>query len=115
MWWRQQTIPKPPSQASGRRHWGCKTVSTTANFFDLGGHSLLVVQVQRQMRDALARDIAITDIFRFPTVRALGDPSGRMRQTKTSLMPHPWCGPGCSTAGANGAAVIGMKDTTRRH
>jgi acyl carrier protein len=50
---------------------GVKTVSTTANFFDLGGHSLLVVQVQRQMRDALARDIAITDIFRFPTVRAL--------------------------------------------
>ena len=50
---------------------GVKTVSTTANFFDLGGHSLLVVQVQRQMRDALGRDIAITDIFRFPTVRAL--------------------------------------------
>ena len=50
---------------------GMDAVSTTANFFDLGGHSLLVVQVQRQMRDALARDIAITDIFRFPTVRAL--------------------------------------------
>jgi acyl carrier protein len=50
---------------------GVQTVSTTANFFDLGGHSLLVVQVQRQMRDALAREIAITDIFRFPTVRAL--------------------------------------------
>ena len=50
---------------------GVQTVSTTANFFDLGGHSLLVVQVQRQLRDALARDIAITDIFRFPTVRAL--------------------------------------------
>lgn len=50
---------------------GVKTVSTTANFFDLGGHSLLVVQVQRQMRDALARDIAITDIFRFPTVKTL--------------------------------------------
>ena len=59
---------------------GVKTVSTTANFFDLGGHSLLVVQVQRQMRDVLARDIAITDIFRFPTVRALaahlGDTGG---------------------------------------
>jgi natural product biosynthesis luciferase-like monooxygenase protein len=50
---------------------GVQSVSTTANFFDLGGHSLLVVQVQRQMRDALGRDIAITDIFRFPTVRAL--------------------------------------------
>lgn len=59
---------------------GVQTVSTTANFFDLGGHSLLVVQVQRQMRDALRRDIAITDIFRFPTVRALaahlGDAGG---------------------------------------
>ena len=50
---------------------GVQTVSSTANFFDLGGHSLLVVQVQRQMRDALSRDIAITDIFRFPTVRTL--------------------------------------------
>jgi len=59
---------------------GVQAVSSTANFFDLGGHSLLVVQVQRQMRDALARDIAITDIFRFPTVRALaahlGDAGG---------------------------------------
>ena len=53
------------------RALGVNTVSTTANFFDLGGHSLLVVQVQRQMRDALIRDIAITDIFRFPTVQAL--------------------------------------------
>ena len=50
---------------------GLKTVPPTANFFDLGGHSLLVVQVQRQMRAALGRDIAITDLFRFPTVRSI--------------------------------------------
>ena len=46
-------------------------LSALDSFFEVGGHSLLVVQVQRQMRTALARDIAITDIFRFPTVRAL--------------------------------------------
>jgi acyl-coenzyme A synthetase/AMP-(fatty) acid ligase/acyl carrier protein len=50
---------------------GVPEVSVTANFFDLGGHSLLVVQVQRQMKEALGRDIAITDLFRFPTVRSL--------------------------------------------
>ncbi|MBF9029166.1 LLM class flavin-dependent oxidoreductase [Rhodobacterales bacterium HKCCE3408] len=50
---------------------GLRSVPLTANFFDLGGHSLLVVQVQRQLKDALGRDIAITDMFRFPTVRSL--------------------------------------------
>ena len=50
---------------------GVPEVSVTGNFFDLGGHSLLVVQVQRQMKERLGRDVAITDLFRFPTVRAL--------------------------------------------
>jgi natural product biosynthesis luciferase-like monooxygenase protein len=50
---------------------GLDSVSVTDNFFDLGGHSLLVVQVQRQMKERLARDIAITDLFRFPTIRSL--------------------------------------------
>lgn len=54
-----------------REALGLADVSATANFFDLGGHSLLVVQVQRQLKAALDRDIAITDLFRFPTIRLL--------------------------------------------
>lgn len=50
---------------------GLKEVSVTDNFFDLGGHSLLVVQVQRRLKEKLGRDIAITDVFRFSTVRAM--------------------------------------------
>ncbi|MGC4025587.1 MAG: LLM class flavin-dependent oxidoreductase [Mesorhizobium sp.] len=50
---------------------GLEEISVTENFFDLGGHSLLVVQVQRRMKERFAREIAITDIFRFPTVRAI--------------------------------------------
>ena len=41
------------------------------NFFDLGGHSLLAVRVHRRLRQAVGRELAITDLFRFPTVRAL--------------------------------------------
>jgi natural product biosynthesis luciferase-like monooxygenase protein len=41
------------------------------NFFDLGGHSLLMVQVQQQLKAALGRDLSITDLFRFPTIRSL--------------------------------------------
>lgn len=41
------------------------------NFFDLGGHSLLTVQVQGRLRRQLDRQVALTDLFRFPTVRTL--------------------------------------------
>ncbi len=41
------------------------------NFFDLGGHSLLAIQLLRSLKERLQRDIAITDVFRFPTVQAL--------------------------------------------
>ncbi len=60
---------------------GIAHVSVTGNFFDLGGHSLLVVQVQRQMKERLGRDIAITDIFRFPTVRSIAAHLGKVAGT----------------------------------
>jgi acyl carrier protein len=50
---------------------GLPQVGTTDNFFDLGGHSLLVVQVQRRLREACGREVSITDMFRLPTIKAL--------------------------------------------
>jgi acyl carrier protein len=52
-------------------------VGSRDNFFDLGGHSLLAVQAHRRLRDALGRDLSITDIFRFPTIQSLGAYLGR--------------------------------------
>ncbi len=46
-------------------------VGLNENFFDLGGHSLLAVRLHRQLCDAFELDLAITDIFRFPTVKSL--------------------------------------------
>ncbi|WLQ16679.1 amino acid adenylation domain-containing protein [Hahella aquimaris] len=40
------------------------------NFFDLGGHSLLLAQVQRQLSDAFGRPVAMVDLFANPTVAA---------------------------------------------
>ena len=50
---------------------GLSEVGVNDNFFDLGGHSLLVVQVQRRLREASGREVSITDMFRFPTIRGL--------------------------------------------
>ncbi|HKN83842.1 MAG TPA: phosphopantetheine-binding protein, partial [Pyrinomonadaceae bacterium] len=46
-------------------------VSLNDNFFDLGGHSLLMIQVQGKLRAALKRNIAITELFKYPNVSDL--------------------------------------------
>ncbi|NMM08038.1 MupA/Atu3671 family FMN-dependent luciferase-like monooxygenase [Polaromonas sp.] len=50
---------------------GRSNVGTADNFFDLGGHSLLVVQVQRRLHEACGREVSLTDMFRLPTIQAL--------------------------------------------
>lgn len=47
------------------------SVSRTANFFDLGGHSLMVIQVQRRLKAATGHEIPIIDMFSHPTIRGL--------------------------------------------
>jgi amino acid adenylation domain-containing protein len=42
-------------------------------FFELGGHSLKVGQLHARLRDALGRDVPVTDLFRFPTVASLAE------------------------------------------
>jgi amino acid adenylation domain-containing protein len=46
-------------------------VGINDNFFDLGGHSLLLLQVQSRLRQSLKRDVAIVDLFAYPTIAAL--------------------------------------------
>jgi amino acid adenylation domain-containing protein len=41
------------------------------NFFDLGGHSLLLVRLHMKLREFFGSSLTITDLFRFPTVGAL--------------------------------------------
>jgi amino acid adenylation domain-containing protein len=41
------------------------------NFFDLGGHSLLLVQIHNQLQTQLQRSIPIIDLFKYPTIHTL--------------------------------------------
>jgi acyl carrier protein len=41
------------------------------NFFDLGGHSLLVVKVHVKLQQVFQREISIVDMFRLPTIESL--------------------------------------------
>ena len=46
-------------------------VSVHDNFFDLGGHSLVVLQIQSKLREVLHRDIPIVAMFEHPTISSL--------------------------------------------
>ncbi|MUG94913.1 amino acid adenylation domain-containing protein [Scytonema sp. UIC 10036] len=41
------------------------------NFFDLGGHSLNVLQVYSKLREVFRAKLSITDLFKYPTINSL--------------------------------------------
>lgn len=49
------------------------TVGVLDNFFDVGGHSLLVVRLHRRLRQVLSAPVTLTDLYRYPTVRGLAE------------------------------------------
>ncbi len=50
---------------------GTAEVGREDNFFDLGGHSLLLFQVKARLGESLGREVSILDLFQLPTVAAL--------------------------------------------
>ncbi|MBO6934369.1 MAG: LLM class flavin-dependent oxidoreductase [Deltaproteobacteria bacterium] len=50
---------------------GVEKIGSKESFFELGGHSLLAVQAHRELKQALGVEMAITDIFQYPTLGAL--------------------------------------------
>ncbi|MCZ0976162.1 phosphopantetheine-binding protein [Streptomyces albulus] len=52
---------------------GRQRVGTHDHFFDLGGNSLLVRQLQVRLHDALGTDVPVVELFARPTVGALAD------------------------------------------
>lgn len=50
---------------------GVEDVGIHDNFFDLGGHSLLVVLLHNRLKDLFSQELSIVDLFRHPTVASL--------------------------------------------
>ena len=46
-------------------------VSIYSNFFDMGGHSLLMIQIHAALKAVTNRPIAVTDLFKYPTIASL--------------------------------------------
>jgi aryl carrier-like protein len=52
---------------------GAEKVGLHDNFFDLGGHSILLIEASSKLRLALDRELSVVDMFRHPTVSAMAE------------------------------------------
>jgi amino acid adenylation domain-containing protein len=48
-------------------------VGVQDNFFNLGGHSLLLIRVNNLLREALRIELPVVELFKYPTVSALAE------------------------------------------
>ncbi|MCA1567667.1 MAG: phosphopantetheine-binding protein [Acidobacteria bacterium] len=58
-------------------------VGVNDNFFDLGGHSLLIIQVHGKLLDRLKKEFPVVDLFRYPTVELLARHLDREQGTRS--------------------------------
>jgi amino acid adenylation domain-containing protein len=70
--------------AAWREALGLESVGVDDSFFDIGGHSLLVVQVHRRLIP-LFPGLAVVDLFRYPTISALAGYLSREKVDQISL------------------------------
>jgi amino acid adenylation domain-containing protein len=54
-----------------RETLGVEHVGANDNFFDLGGHSLLLAKVHNRLEAVLPHPVSFIDLFRYPSIRSL--------------------------------------------
>ena len=68
-------VPRTPLERTIAGIWkevlAIEEVGVEDAFFDLGGHSLLLLRVHKKLVLELAVSLSLTDLFRYPTVSAL--------------------------------------------
>jgi hypothetical protein len=62
-------------------------VGVTDNFFDVGGNSLLMVQIHGRLKEKIQRDLEVLELFRNPTIRAMAAYLGQEEAAPASVQP----------------------------
>ncbi|MBD2298139.1 non-ribosomal peptide synthetase [Nostoc sp. FACHB-190] len=55
------------------------------NFFDLGGHSLLMLKINNQLRTMLQQDISVVTLFQHPTIYSLAQYLSQTTENETAF------------------------------
>ncbi|MFL6236839.1 MAG: amino acid adenylation domain-containing protein, partial [Thermoanaerobaculia bacterium] len=114
---RAQAAPESPVEEQIAAVWrevlGVERVGVTDNFFDVGGHSLLLVRLHSRLQEALGREISLMELFNHPNIRSQADHLGGGRApvaappVRPARAPRP-LEPEEDEAPAGGIAIVGM-------
>jgi len=52
---------------------GLDKVGVNDNFFEVGGHSFLMIEIRNKIGELLGKKISVLDLFRYPTIGSLTD------------------------------------------
>ncbi len=66
---------------------GIGKIDVHDNFFDIGGHSILMVQVHVKLQENVNKDLTMVDLLRYTTIRSLADYLSADQPTKVDLQP----------------------------
>ena len=99
------------------RFFGLDKVSIEETFFDLGGHSLMLIQMHRELQEVLKLDFPVVAIFEHPTIRALAkhlsQPASNMAENVQHLREFAQRQKDCADAVAGKAEEVGR--SVKRH
>jgi amino acid adenylation domain-containing protein len=90
---------------------GVERVGLHDNFFDLGGHSFLLIKVHGRLREAVRQDISMVDLFKYPTVHSLAQYLNPEQGESEPTRPQPGrneTGRPAATHPSSAVAIIGM-------
>ncbi|HEU5383698.1 MAG TPA: amino acid adenylation domain-containing protein [Ktedonobacteraceae bacterium] len=69
---------------------GLHTVSVQDNFFEIGGHSLLLLRVATHIRARLQTEISVIDLFKYPTITTLANYLSQRQRKPTPSPTSPY-------------------------
>jgi acyl carrier protein len=61
-----------------------ETIGSYDNFFDIGGHSLLLLQIRRRLQQSFSRDIPLIELFKHTNISSLAK---YLSQNEQQVMP----------------------------
>ena len=88
-----------------QRAFGVSDVGIDENFFDLGGHSLLLIRVHALLCRELARELSVVDVFSNPTIRKL---ASALETSEQPAAPVHVVRAARQRAASDAIAIIGM-------
>lgn len=86
---------------------GLGSIGANDNFFDLGGDSLLLTHTLGKINRTLGLDLAMADLFSYPTIRSLSEHIDRAGRSE-NVAPAAVAGVAHASRASNDIAIIGM-------